>query len=96
MRLRQVDLLGYQAGSLAAVELASLRERTLGLGRAIGEPQNPRQPAMRFGLGVATYFTERTGFLLEAGYILPLTGDISGDDSFGLIPITASLFLRLK
>jgi opacity protein-like surface antigen len=52
--------------------------------------------AMRFGVGVATFFTERFGFNLEAGYILPLSGDLAGGDSFQLIPITASFFYCFK
>jgi opacity protein-like surface antigen len=51
---------------------------------------------MRFGLGVQTFFTERFGFNLEAGYILPLTGDLGGGDSFDIIPITASFFYCFK
>jgi hypothetical protein len=52
--------------------------------------------AMRWGVGVATFFTERFGFNLEAGYILPLSGDLGGGDSFDLIPITASFFFVFK
>lgn len=52
--------------------------------------------AMRFGLGVAAYFTDRLGLAVEAAYILPLTGNLGGGDSFDLIPITASLFFRFK
>lgn len=51
---------------------------------------------MRFGIGVQTFFTERFGFNLEAGYILPLTGDLGGGDSFDIIPITASFFYCFK
>jgi opacity protein-like surface antigen len=50
--------------------------------------------AMRFGLGVAAFITPRLGFNLEAGYVLPLTGDLGGGDRFDVIPITASLFYR--
>lgn len=51
---------------------------------------------MRFGLGVAAYLTERTGLALEAGYILPLTGNLGGAKSFDIIPITMSVFFRFK
>lgn len=51
---------------------------------------------MRFGLGLVTYITERVGFALEAGYILPLSGDLGGGNSFDLIPITGSIFFRFK
>jgi opacity protein-like surface antigen len=51
---------------------------------------------MRFGLGLSTFITERLGFNLEAGYILPLTGDLGGGQSFDLIPITASFFYCFK
>jgi opacity protein-like surface antigen len=52
--------------------------------------------AMRFGLGVAAYLTDRIGLAVEAAYILPLTGNLGGGDSFDLIPITASVFFRFK
>lgn len=52
--------------------------------------------AMRFGLGLMAYITERVGFALEAAYILPLTGTLAGGDSFELVPITASVFFRFK
>jgi opacity protein-like surface antigen len=52
--------------------------------------------AMRFGLGVATFVTERFGLNLEAGYILPLSGDLGGGESFDLIPITVSFFYCFK
>jgi opacity protein-like surface antigen len=51
---------------------------------------------MRFGLGVAAYLTERIGLALEAAYILPLSGDLGGGNSFDIIPITASIFFRFK
>lgn len=52
--------------------------------------------AMRFGLGLAAYITERTGVALEAGYILPLSGTLGGAESFDLVPITLSVFFRFK
>jgi opacity protein-like surface antigen len=52
--------------------------------------------AMRFGLGLATFFTERLGFNVEAGYILPLSGDLGGGDSFDLVPFTFSFFYCFK
>lgn len=52
--------------------------------------------AMRFGLGLAAYITERTGVALEAGYILPLTGTLGGGKSFDLVPITLSVFFKFK
>jgi opacity protein-like surface antigen len=52
--------------------------------------------AMRFGLGVAAYVTERIGVAVEAAYILPLTGTLGGGNSFDIIPITASVFFRFK
>ena len=51
---------------------------------------------MRFGIGLMTYVTDRVGLAVEAAYILPLTGDLGGGDSFGIIPITASVFFRFK
>ena len=52
--------------------------------------------AMRFGLGLAAYITERTGVALEAGYILPLSGTLAGGKSFDLVPITLSVFFKFK
>jgi opacity protein-like surface antigen len=52
--------------------------------------------AMRFGLGLMAYVTERLGFALEAAYILPMTGTLGGGDRFDLVPITASVFFRFK
>ena len=52
--------------------------------------------AMRFGLGLLTYISARSGVSLEAGYILPLTGDLAGGESFELIPISLSFFFRFS
>ena len=52
--------------------------------------------ASRFGLGVAAYITERTGVSFEAGYILPMTGVLSGGKSFELVPMTLSVFFKFK
>lgn len=51
---------------------------------------------MRFGLGVMAYVTDRIGVAVEAAYLLPLTGNLGGGDSFDIIPITASVFFRFK
>lgn len=52
--------------------------------------------ALKFGVGVLAYFTERLGFALEAAYIIPMTGELGGGDRFDLIPITGSFFFRFK
>jgi opacity protein-like surface antigen len=52
--------------------------------------------AMRFGVGVVGFVTQRIGLAVEAAYILPLTGDLGGGESFDLIPITASLFFNFE
>lgn len=52
--------------------------------------------AMKFGVGVAAYLTDRLGVAVEAAYLLPLTGTLGGGDSFDIIPITASVFFRFK
>ncbi len=52
--------------------------------------------AMRFGLGLATFITNNFGFTLEAGYILPLSGNLGGGDRFDIIPITGMFFYRFR
>lgn len=52
--------------------------------------------AMRFGLGLATFITNNFGFTLEAGYILPLSGELAGGNSFDIIPITGMFFYRFR
>lgn len=62
----------------------------------VGNSVHESSFAMRFGLGLAAYLTQRTGVAIEGGYILPLSGRLGGGDSFDLIPVTASIFFRFK
>jgi len=52
--------------------------------------------ALRFGLGVAAFITDRLGVAFESGYILPTSGSIAGGNSFDLIPFTLSAFFKFK
>src|SRR5688572_7518131 len=50
-----------------------------------GNEEHKSSFAMRFGLGLGTFITSRLGLTVEAGYILPLTGDLGGGHSFDLV-----------
>jgi len=49
--------------------------------------------AFRFGLGADVYFTDMVGMAAEAGYVLPVTGELS-DQDFEIIPISVNFFVR--
>ncbi|HEY2774562.1 MAG TPA: porin family protein [Candidatus Binatia bacterium] len=52
--------------------------------------------AMKFGIGLAAYITNRAGVAVEAAYILPLSGTLAGGHSFDVIPLTFSFFFHFK
>jgi len=49
--------------------------------------------AFRFGAGLDVYFTDMIGMAAEAGYVLPVTGELS-DQDFEIIPVSLSFFVR--
>jgi len=51
--------------------------------------------ALRFGLGLAFYCTQRLGVSLEAGYLLPVTHN-SGSYDFDVVPLTGSFFYHFN